>query len=146
MYSPGVFTGSAIYFARLFTQPSKQSRERGVASRRAHLEEIMKKHTLLVTMAALALGIALSVPASAQSRAPNDGGQAADVPAGAKLDSGASKSTASSAPAYGRGANDGGPGAEPTAAQLKGASAQNKTANQSPAAFGRGANEGGSIR
>ena len=107
----------------------------------------MKKHTLLVTTTALALGIALSVPASAQSRSVNDGGQAVELPAGAKLDGGASKSTASSAPSSWRGANDGGPTPQPTAAQLKGgaASAQNKPVNQSPTSY-RGPNDGGPIQ
>jgi hypothetical protein len=107
---------------------------------------MMKKHTLFVTTTALALGIALSVPAFAQYRGPNDGGPIADLPAGAKLDGGAAKSTASSAPSSWRGPNDGGPTPPPTAAQLKGTSTQNKTANQSPPVSYRGPNDGGPIQ
>jgi hypothetical protein len=104
----------------------------------------MKKHTLLVMTTALALGIALSVSASAQLRNPNDGGLL--VEPSAKLDGGASKSTASSAPYYGRSANDGGPGPQPTAAQLKASSVKNKTVNQGSAAPGRNPNDGGPVQ
>jgi hypothetical protein len=96
------------------------------------------------SIAALAIGAVLvSVPALAQQRNPNDGGLV-NLPAGAKLDGG-SKATTSSNTYYGRAANDGGPGPQPTAAQMNAASAQNKTANQAPSQphVGRPQNDGG---
>jgi hypothetical protein len=104
----------------------------------------MKKHALLVTSTVLALGVALAVPASAQSRNPNDGGSVT-LPAGAKLDGGAAKS-ASSDPYYGRGANDGGPGPQPSAAQLNATNSKNKVVNQASGTPGRNPNDGGSVQ
>jgi len=105
----------------------------------------MKKHTVLITTAALALGVTLTIPAFAQGRAPNDGGLVS-LPPGAKLDGSAAKSTTPSEPYYGRAANDGGPGPQPTAAQLNAASAKNKIVNQKPAAPGRAPNDGGLVQ
>jgi hypothetical protein len=95
-------------------------------------------------IAALAIGAALvSAPAFAQQRNPNDGGLV-NLPAGTKLDGGV-KASSGSTSYYGRAANDGGPGAQPTSSQLNAASAQNKTANQAPSQphVGRPQNDGG---
>jgi hypothetical protein len=96
-----------------------------------------------IAIAALALGATLcSVPAFAQARSVNDGGQVS-VPAGATLDGG---SHIAPAPNLGRNINDGGLPAEPTAAQLKATQSKNKTAQKpAPQHFGRNVDDGGPV-
>jgi hypothetical protein len=107
----------------------------------------MKIQTLRpqIAIVALALGATLcSVPAFAQARSVNDGGQVS-VPAGATLNGGSHIATA---PNLGRNVNDGGIPAEPTAAQVKAAqaSAKSKTAQKSaPQHFGRNVDDGGPV-
>ena len=106
----------------------------------------MKKHSLFVTAAVFGLGVMLAAPAFAQGRPVNDGGSV-ELPAGAKLDGGASKSSATTSDYYGRPANDGGPGPQPTAAQLKASSTKNKVVEKpGAAATGRSPNDGGMIQ
>jgi hypothetical protein len=105
----------------------------------------MKKHALFVTAAVFGLGVALAAPAFAQGRPVNDGGSV-ELPSGAKLDGGASKSTTTS-DYYGRPANDGGPGPQPTAAQLKASNSKNKVVEKpAAAATGRNPNDGGMVQ
>jgi hypothetical protein len=103
----------------------------------------MKMQTLRpqIAIVALALGATLcSVPAFAQARSVNDGGQVS-VPAGATLNGG---SHIASSPNLGRNINDGGIPAEPTAAQVK--AAQSKTAQKpAPQHFGRNVDDGGPV-
>jgi hypothetical protein len=106
----------------------------------------MKKLSLhpQIAIVALALGATLcSVPAFAQARSVNDGGQVS-VPAGATLNGG---SHIASAPNLGRNINDGGIPAEPTAAQLKATQAtKSKTAQKpTPQHFGRNVDDGGPV-
>jgi hypothetical protein len=101
--------------------------------------------------AAVILGATL-LPASAfaQARGVNDGGQVV-VPPSAKLDGGG-KTTATQS-YYGRGADDGGTGPQPTASQISAtapAASQTRSlrlqvGTPAPAAPGRGANDGGPI-
>jgi hypothetical protein len=106
----------------------------------------MKKLSLhpQIAVVALALGATLcSVPAFAQARNVNDGGQVS-VPAGATLNGG---SHIASAPNLGRNINDGGIPAEPTAAQVKAAQATKSKTAQKPAPqhFGRNVDDGGPV-
>jgi hypothetical protein len=109
------------------------------------LEEAnMIKQTLALTVVLGAIALA-PVSAFAQARNVNDGGQV-NVPAGAKLDSG-SKSAATSA-YYGRNANDGGTGAQPTAAQVSATTAKPSKKSASapaPVHLGRSVDDGGSV-
>src|ERR1700740_700552 len=97
-----------------------------------------------VAIAALALSAMLcSVPAFAQQRNVNDGGQVS-VPAGAKLD--AAPASAPATPHYGRHVADGGTPPQPPVAQMKAAKARNKTANQKPVQhIGRNVDDGGLV-
>jgi hypothetical protein len=99
---------------------------------------------IAIAVAAFVLGAALApVSAFAQARNPNDGGQV-NVPAGAKLDGG-SKS-ASSGTYYGRGANDGGTGAQPAPAQVAATSAKpSKPASPAQVHLGRNVDDGGPV-
>jgi hypothetical protein len=110
------------------------------------LEEIMKK--IATGAAALVLGATFcSVPAFAQRNA-NDGGQVTVAP-GAKPAAPAAKSTTATTPYYGRGANDGGTGPQPTGAQASAESSQSKSSGQKPAtppAPGRNPNDGGTVQ
>ncbi len=102
----------------------------------------MKK--LYPQIAVLALGATLfSVPAFAQARNVNDGGQVS-VPAGATLNGG---THIPPAPNMGRNINDGGIPAEPTAAQVKASqTAKSKTAQKpAPQHFGRNVDDGGPV-
>jgi hypothetical protein len=106
----------------------------------------MKKLSLRpqIAIVALALGATLcSVPAFAQARNVNDGGQVS-VPAGATLDGG---SHIASTPNLGRNVNDGGMPAEPTAAQVKAAQATKSKTAQKPAPqhYGRNVDDGGPV-
>jgi hypothetical protein len=106
----------------------------------------MKMQTLRpqIAIVALALGATLcSVPAFAQARNVNDGGQV-NVPAGATLDGG---SHIAATPNLGRNVNDGGMPAEPTAAQLKAAQATKSKTAQKPAPqhYGRNVDDGGPV-
>jgi hypothetical protein len=100
--------------------------------------------------AAMVLGVALApVSALAQARSVNDGGQVV-VPSGAKLDSGGKP--APTATYYGRGADDGGTGPQPTAAQISATQAsaaapkRAKTASApAPVVIGRSVNDGGPV-
>src|ERR1700688_3845572 len=94
---------------------------------------------------ALALGATLySLPAFAQ-RNPNDGGTVAVTP-GAKLDSPASTAKPTT-PYFGRGADDGGTGPQPTGVQADAGKSQKKSVGQKPAApqLGRNPNDGGMV-
>jgi hypothetical protein len=103
----------------------------------------MIKHTLVL---AAVLGAVALAPAAAfaQSRNVNDGGQV-NVPAGAKLDSG-SKAAATSA-YYGRNADDGGTGAQPSTAQVGAATPKpsKKPAAPAPVHLGRSVDDGGQV-
>ncbi len=110
----------------------------------------MIKQTFALAAATIVLGAVALAPASAfaQTRNVNDGGQV-NVPAGAKLDGG-SKSAATSA-YYGRNADDGGTGPQPTVVQTSAATAKPSKASSKAAAapapvqLGRSVNDGGSI-
>jgi hypothetical protein len=115
------------------------------------LEEAnMIKQTFALAAAGVVLGAIAFAPAAAfaQARNVNDGGQV-NVPAGAKLDGG-SKSASTSA-YYGRNANDGGAGPQPTAVQTSDTTAKPRKASNKAAAapapvhLGRSVNDGGSV-
>jgi hypothetical protein len=110
------------------------------------LEEIMKKHVARpqLVLATLAFAALASAPALAQ-KAVNDGG-APPEPSGAVVQSQTqSKSAAlTTNPYYGRNPDDGGTGAQPTAAQLKGAASQSKGSQQASAPhMGKPVDDGG---
>jgi hypothetical protein len=97
--------------------------------------------------AAIVLGAALAPAAAfAQARNVNDGGQVAVSP-GAKLDSGSKPATTQ--PYYGRSADDGGTGPQPTSARVSTATPKPartlhlQAGTPAPAAPSRSANDGG---
>ena len=102
---------------------------------------------IFIAAVTLVLGAAL-LPACAfaQARNPDDGGQVAVAP-GAKLDGGSKATTTQSY--YGRNADDGGTGPQPTAAQVGAATPKPsrtlrmQVGTPAPAQLGRGANDGG---
>jgi hypothetical protein len=110
---------------------------------------IKHSHRSQITIAAamLVLGAAL-LPASAfaQARNPNDGGQVAVAP-DAKLDGGSKATTTQ--PYYGRNADDGGTGLQPTQAQISAATPKPsrtlrmQVGTPAPAQPGRAVNDGG---
>jgi hypothetical protein len=124
------------------------------ANARRHLEEVMTQQNLrpqiALAAAALVLGVALApVSAFAQARNVNDGGQVS-VPAGATLNSGSKPAATSTY--YGRGADDGGTGPQPSAAQVSATQAKaavpkkSKTAGApAPVVIGRSVNDGGPV-
>jgi hypothetical protein len=109
------------------------------------LEEIMNQQGLRshLVIAALVLGVAFSASAAFAQKGLNDGGAPAD-PTPTALQSQGKATPIPTNPYYGRNANDGGTGPEPTAAQLKAAQSQGKGSQQASAPhLGRPINDGG---
>ena len=100
-------------------------------------------HSHLV-IAALSLGVTLSAGSAFAQKGLNDGGIPAD-PTPTALQSQGKATPISTAPYYGRNANDGGTGPQPTDAQLKPAQSQGKGSQQASSAphLGRPVNDGG---
>jgi hypothetical protein len=102
-----------------------------------------RKLASYLAAASLTLGIAIfAAPAFAQ-KGLNDGGLPADPPA-TVVQSQSKATPIPTAPYYGRNANDGGTGPQPTVAQVKAAQSQSKGARPSaPPHLGRPVNDGG---
>jgi hypothetical protein len=116
----------------------------GVEPHRPRLEEIMKKHIARpqFVLAALAFAALASAPALAQ-KANNDGGTPPE-PSGAVVQSQSKSAAVTTNPYYGRNPDDGGTGAQPTAAQLKATASQSKGSEQASAPhIGKPADDGG---
>jgi hypothetical protein len=123
-----------------------QDRGAGTGQLWPRLEEAnMIKQTLTLTAATVVLGAIAFAPASAfaQVRNPNDGGQVS-VPAGATLNGGSKSATSTF---YGRNADDGGTGPQPTAVQVNTATSKPSKSASAPAPvhLGRAANDGGGV-
>jgi hypothetical protein len=112
------------------------------------LEELMKQ--IATGVAALVLGATLcSLPALAQQRNPNDGGQFAMTPGASATPAPAAKSAAPTTPYYGRSVDDGGAGPGATGAQASAATSQGKNSGQKPTgptAPSRSVNDGGMVQ
>jgi hypothetical protein len=108
------------------------------------LEEIMNQQSLRphLVAAALALSVTLSAAPAFAQKAANDGGYV-PTPAGAPVDG--VPAPRPTTPYYGRNADDGGTGPQPTEAQLKAAQSKSKGSQQASSAphLGKPINDGG---
>jgi len=110
------------------------------------LEEIMNQQNLRshLVIAALTLGVTLSASSAFAQKGLNDGGTPPE-PAITKVTSQSTSAPIPTNPYYGRNADDGGTGPQPTDAQLKAAQSQGKGGQQASSAphLGRPINDGG---
>jgi hypothetical protein len=104
-------------------------------------QQSLRSHLVI---AALTLGVTLSASSAFAQKGLNDGGAPAE-PTPTVLQSQSKATPISTAPYYGRNANDGGTGPQPTDAQLKAAQSQKASSQQASSGphLGRPVNDGG---